>query len=231
MIGWLAALTGLGLLGGGGLLWAARRSRLANFGAPARTWATLVAFWRAGSMPAVRSCFTPESLALLEYAIDSARHEPPMPAELVDYLARSGGDAERVYREELPALLRLVRENIGKYWILTPSRPGGPPSIPERRTVLGLLRHILSGLPAEPDRSAPTLKSVDTGIAAGDFEYVRAVHEPMFPGFGCLDTFKRVGPIWLLDLAAPLLEAAHASKTHWMPGETVRVVEGRGLEG
>lgn len=211
-------------LAGAAGLWFARESRARNFRSPARTWQTLVEFWRAGSLVAVRSCLTPESLALLEYLVDAGREAPAVPEELLVYLEGRREDGREVYRNELAGLLATARGNVEKFWLRArPRDPGAAPVADERRTELGILRHIFSGIPAAAGDSAPTLRQVLETVAVGPHEYARVVYEPMFAGFGLVDTFKRTGRVWRLDLAAPLLEAAHASKTHYMPGEVVKL--------
>ncbi|MBI3892337.1 MAG: hypothetical protein HY303_12510 [Candidatus Wallbacteria bacterium] len=218
-------LAGLAALAGAGGVWLVRESRLRNFRSPARVWDTLVEFWQAGSLVAVRSCLTPESLALLEYVLDSARPEPALPPELLGYLTRRGAEHDEVYRKELVELLRLARTNVDKFWLRARPRQQGtaPAAEDDRRSELGILRHILSGIPAETGKPAPRLRGVLETSPAGAHEYARVVYDPMFAGFGLVDTFKRTGRVWRLDLAAPLLEAAHASRTQFNPGHVVKL--------
>src|SRR5688500_13153175 len=128
---WEALAIALLAAAGGG--WFARQSRLANFASPAKTWETLVSFWQSGSIVSVRSCLTPESLAMIDYVLDHGRPEPQVPPELLAYLAAQSSDKGDVYHTHLSELLKLARTNIEKFWFLGKARDPSQAATPKER--------------------------------------------------------------------------------------------------
>ncbi len=208
IIGWLAAVV-----------------RRQSFRSPERAWETLVELWREGQAAVLWRCLTPESRRLIQFVLDADAPEVDMPRELRDYLLQRGGENRDVYTKEWGELLRLVRTNINKFWLQVQPLPGVTVDPSRRSTELGLLEHILAGVSREADRPAPRVRRILETVTIGEYEYARVLHDPMFAGFGLLDTFKRSGSFWKLDLAAPLMEAAHASKTQFTPGRVMKVTD------